>query len=160
MVKEQIKRAAPGSVPGQQYWIGVVGRRDSWERLLAHDLWWCFSPSARVGDKLAMYLTQSVSPKGAGIFAIYELTALDPDRSADCKGFGSLAVGLFNVFAHMRLVRAVEPVVTLGRLRRDPVMRETRFVRRNAQGTAFELSKREFLRLEAFCRSGTRGEGG
>jgi hypothetical protein len=99
-----------------------------------------------------MYLTQAVSPKDAGVFGIYELTALDAGRAAECKGFGSSVTGLFNVFARMRLIEAVVPVLPLSAMRADPVMRNTRFVRRNGQGTAFDITKVEFARLMVLCR--------
>jgi hypothetical protein len=153
MPKRKALSSDSASAPVQRYWIGVVGRRDSWERLLAGEHWWCVSGDARVGDQLAMYLTLAVSSKASGIFAIYEVTALDPARAADCKGFGSAVTGLFNVFAHLKLITEVSPVLPLAALRRDAIVANTKFVRRNGQGTAFELSAREFSRLQALCDS-------
>lgn len=99
-----------------------------------------------------MYLARGVSQKDSGVFAIYEITALDPDRASECKGFGSSISGICNVFAHMSLIEPVAPALSLARMRADQVMRNTKFLRRNAQGTVFDITKGEFARLVALCR--------
>jgi hypothetical protein len=99
-----------------------------------------------------MYLTQAVSVKDSGFFGIFEITALDAARAGDCKGFGSSITGLFNVFAHIRLIHKIVPALPLSSMRADSVMRHTKFVRRNGQGTLFEMTKPEFARLAALCR--------
>jgi len=114
---------------------------------LAKDLWWCVSPQAQPGDHMAMYLTRAVSEEYAGIFGIYEITSLDESRQQECRGFGYHVGGLFNVFAHLKLVQAIAPALPLNTIRSDPILRHTTFVRRSGQGTAFRLTGAEYSRL-------------
>lgn len=151
-----VKAAAAGLEHGAarapRYWIGVVGRRDSWERLTNRsELWWCVSPDAASGDLLAMYLTRAVPGTEPGVFAIYEISALDESRASECRGFGSHVTGLFNVFAELRLLSVVRPHLQLASLRGDALLRHSTFVRRSAQGTAFAVTKKEFERLRELC---------
>jgi hypothetical protein len=132
-----------------RYWIGVVGTRESRDRLVAGvDTWWCVSEKAAAGDLIAMYLTRAVAEKGSGVFAVFRITAIDTTRKDECRAFGSAVGGTFHFFALITPLSRVATVVTLDAFRKDATLYRTQFVRRNAQGTLFELTEKEFRRLE------------
>jgi hypothetical protein len=142
------RKAAPADEK-PRHWIGVVGRKDSWERLQkASKSWWCLSREAGEGDKIAMYLTLSVSEADHGVFAFFVVRRIDPTRNQECRGFGSLTVGgRFDVFAEIVRVGKARAPVKLGDIKKDPMLRQAAFVRRNLQGTVFPLNENEYERL-------------
>src|SRR5574340_289804 len=71
-------------------WLGVVGSRESLERLSADgEHWWCLPSGAQVGAPVVMYCTGQVSRAHQGVFAVFRLAGFDAERNDACKRYGS-----------------------------------------------------------------------
>jgi hypothetical protein len=129
-------------------WLGVVGSRESLDRLL-HDgeHWWCFPAVAQVGSFVAMYCTGQASKSHHGVFAVFRLEAFDAERNSECKRYGSSSGYGSTAFALLRLVKRIDPPLASKLLRADPILSTAQCVRRSFQGTFFALEAREVKRL-------------
>ena len=130
-----------------RYWVGVVGGitrvTESKERS-----WWCLPIQAREGDPILMYCPRSVSSTQQGFFALYEVSvAPDPDnpKNSYCSGY-SLSKGSLK-HAEIERRELFEERVTASHCKLDPVLKKSSLVRKNFQGTTFEIEKVEFEQI-------------
>ena len=129
-------------------WLGVVGSRESLDRLLQDgEHWWCLPAGAQVGAFVAMYCTGQASKTQQGVFAVFRLEAFDAERNVECKRYGSSSGYGSTAFARLSLVKRVDPPLASKLLRSDPVLSTAQCVRRSFQGTFFALEAREIKRL-------------
>lgn len=107
MVKTSSPQTTAASSAG---WLGVVGARESLDRLLQDDEhWWCLPASAQVGAFVAMYCTGQASKSHQGVFAVFRLEAFDAERNVECKRYGSSSGYGSTAFARLGLVKRVDP---------------------------------------------------
>lgn len=134
-------------------WIGIVGSQDSLDRLEgSEEPWWCLPTAAATGDMVVMYCTASVSRGKQGVFAVYRVTASDPERQTECRRFGSGSGYSAMQFTKLELVRRLEAPITAGTLRADPILGQAKCVKRSFQGTFFQLEPQEARRISKLAK--------
>lgn len=138
-----------------KYWVGVAGRPSSIARLDAEPTtWWCVPREAQIGDELAMYCTASAAEERRGIFAIYEIRDFDSGKDLQCKEFGAFAGFQLDgraarpCYAGMERKALFQIPLSVAAMRRDPILKEAAFLRRNFQGTFFAASPAQFARMK------------
>ena len=134
------------------YWVGVVGSRDTVERLRTEsETWWCAPKEAAAGGLIPLYAARSklkdLPDNQGGIVAICEILGSDPDREMDCRSFGGGMSG--QVLAPIGIaVKQRFPIsLKLADMRRDARLAAAQFVCRSFQGTCFAASAEEFQRI-------------
>jgi hypothetical protein len=134
------------------YWVGVVGSRETVERLRTEtETWWCAPKEATAGDLIALYVARSklkdLPENQAGIVAIFEILGADAEREMDCRGFGGGMGG--QILAPIRIVAKEKFAVSLklADMRQDIRLSASQFVSRSFQGTCFAASAEEFQRI-------------
>ena len=128
-----------------QYWLGVIGDIRVLENFQAH-LWWCLPAKASNGDRIFMYCPRKLSAARQGIFVECELVSTPFSRQEEnyrCSGYGQhfgreKSLG----FTELKVVRYFEKHLTAKEMKRDSLLKEIGFVRRNFQGTTFSLSRK------------------
>lgn len=140
-----------------RYWLGV-GKHGEGNALRRRPPWWCLPESANPGDRLFLYRARSATPALSGLFAEYEVARVGSVKDRDAGSCGELGgTGYLPgplVYSELTLVRLINPPVTATTMRKDLVLVRAQFVRRNFQGTTFQLKKHEFLRLVALSTHG------
>lgn len=148
--KEMAKQpsVAGGKATITRYWFAVVGTNESLRRLASgSDGWWCLPATASPNDRVAYYCARGVSERDQGVFALGTVIRKDPTRQQECSGFGDPITGGTPVFFEIRIDSRHKPPLTLKSIRLDAGLRAAKFVRRNCQGTIFDLAAAEWIRL-------------
>ena len=135
-----------------RYWVGVVGSRETTERLRTeNETWWCAQKQAAAGDLIALYVARSklkdLPQSQGGVVAIFEILGVGADREMDCRSFGGGMGG--QILASTKVVVKERFAVSLNLvdIRRDDRLSALQFVRRSFQGTCFIASGEEFQRI-------------
>lgn len=135
-----------------RYWIGVVGSRDTVERLRAEaETWWCAPKGAAAGDLFALYVARSklkdLPEDQGGIVAIFEIIGSAPEQESECRRYGGGSGG--QTLAPVKILAKQKfPVsLKLADMKLDDHLRAARFVKRSMQGTCFEATSQEFQRI-------------
>lgn len=142
-------------MPSVGYWVAVASRVESIERLESqHQPWWCMPKEARVGDRVLMYKTKSVSPKSHGIFAEFKLSGVMDDEVGECRRYGSFS-GYHGIPVKVSLerLRVFAAPLPIYQLRDDPEIAYTAAVRRNFQGTFFSLEPKVYAKIDRLLQS-------
>jgi hypothetical protein len=130
----------------RRYWLAVIGNVDR-VRNTEKWLWWCFPEVAQIGEDVLMYCPRSVNETNQGIFAHCQLESNPKDITSKhslCRGYGYGFVKNALRYATLTLVSKYWAPLTAKEMKRDTVLRAAPFVRRNFQGTVFELDKQIF----------------
>lgn len=138
------------------YWIAVASRVDSLERLESQEApWWCMPREARLGDRILIYRTKSVSPKWHGLFAEFRLKGILEDELGECRKYGSFS-GFHGIPVKVTLerMRFFSEPIPIYKLRDDPEIAYTAAVRRNFQGTFFSLEPKVYSKIDELLRQG------
>ena len=135
------------------YWIGVIGKKSTMEQFQsAQEFHFCLPSLAEIGDRLVAYVTASASKKNQGLYGIFEIAAFNKGRDCDCKGYGSFTGVRPSKFVHLKEIHLNSITTALKELKKDPVLSRSVMVRRNAQGTYFQINKKEYDHFEKFCK--------
>lgn len=127
----------------KSYWLGVVGDGRVVTNL-DENLWWCVPGHAIRGDRIFMYCPRALSATKQGIFAECELVT-EPlpkiEENYRCSGFGRTfgTAGSLR-YVELKVIQKFQNPPTARQLKRDPVLKNLGFVRRNFQGTTFSVS--------------------
>lgn len=98
-----------------------------------------------------------------GIFAFYRVTGADATRT-ECRAYGSFAgwdmhgATLRPCFTFVEQLAIAPKPLSLIAMKNDAVLKEAKFVRRRCQGTVFEMTEREFARVERLLKLDVRVE--
>jgi hypothetical protein len=135
-----------------KFWLGVAKHEGS-RTMEGGPTWWCLPGNASPGDRLLLYRARSGAATRSGLFAEYEVARLGTPPAAGSGSPGELAAGGYCsgplVYSELALVRRIEPRLTATAMRKDLMLTQAQFLKRNFQGTVFELKKHEYIRLVA-----------
>lgn len=134
-----------------RYWLAVVKTPDDLHDFMRQP-WWCLPSGVALGDRVLLYRPKSARRAAddqlLGIFAACRVThvgARSDDERMRCA-FGSISqtseVSLnYCALANTKILK--RPLTPLA-IRRDTILGRQSFVRRNFQGTAFQISRLVF----------------
>ena len=136
-----------------RYWIGVVGSRDTVERLrIEADTWWCAPKEAAAGDQFALYVARSklkdLPENQGGIVAIFEIVGAAPEQESECRRYGGGTSGQTLVTVRILAKEKFAVSLKLAEMKLDGHLRAAKFVKRSMQGTCFEATMPEFQRIK------------
>ena len=101
-----------------------------------------------------LYCPRAASRSRQGVFA-EAVIAVPPDKqhkdNIRCNGYRLL-------YAPIKVQRRFRPTVTASDMKRDQLLRTTSIVRRNFQGTCFELSEALYNRILKLASIKTAGD--
>jgi hypothetical protein len=134
----------------KNYWLAVMGNISDIDNL-EHDAWWCLPRKALKGDLVLMYCPRSTSITRQGIFAECEVImtpTMTVEENWRCSGFSG-GVGQHSSLGYtvLKFLRRFEVRLIAREIRRDHILKEVGFVRKNFQGTTFTLSKEAYERI-------------
>jgi hypothetical protein len=131
-----------------QSWLGVVASRSSLDRIINDEkTWWCLPPIASVGDTVVMYCANNASRIKQGIFGFFHVTSISNDDSAECNQFGSFpGIKLVKIFISRDSLYEIS--LPLSEMKKDKFLYGEQFIRRNCQGTYFELTNSSVPRIK------------
>lgn len=134
--------------------VGVIGTNESLERILGQgEIWWCVPQIADIGTLVIMYCTRHVSNIHQGMLGLYKLIDIDRERDIECRKYGaSSGYSDKPMYATLRRVKKFKRPLRLEVLRKNLVLTNAQFMRRNFQGTFFSVRKHE---LEEILRLAT-----
>lgn len=133
------------------YWVGVIGRRDTYNSIKSEEQdWFCLPRSCKVGDSLFMYLTKKIGKANSGIFCEYVISALKPEKNSNCNRYGKSPGSL--IYVEMIKKQDFNVRVKIDDLRKIPEFAESQFVRRNAQATYFEFTREQVNRIKKLSK--------
>jgi hypothetical protein len=132
-----------------KYWIAITGdmeRIDSPKKT-----WWCLPARATKRDPIFLYFPRSVSYSKTdnGIFAEYRISALPRtsyDKNYQCTGFGIRHGSSFG-YTELLLKRKFNVFLTAKEMKQDSIISTAGFVRKNFQGTTFEMTKEIYEKI-------------
>lgn len=135
-----------------RYWVGVVGSRDTVERLRTEtETWWCAPKDAAAGDLLALYVARSklkdLPENQGGIVAIFEIVGAALEQETECRRYGGGASGQTLAAVRILVKEKFSVSLKLADMKRDGRLSAAQFVRRSMQGTCFAASPQEFRRI-------------
>lgn len=135
-----------------RYWVGVVGSRDTVERLrIEAETWWCAPKEAAAGDLLALYVARSklkeLPENQGGIVAVFEIVGAAPEQESECRRYGGGAGAQILVPVKILVKEKFSVSLKLADMKLDSQLRAAKFVRRSMQGTCFEATMQEFQRI-------------
>jgi hypothetical protein len=123
------------------YWLGVISKEHTLQEFLKEDKWFCLPITAKIGDGIVIYVTARLSKKFAGIIGAYELTKKSAD-SCQCNHYGSFNETLYCY--ELKSTHIFLSPVLLADIKTNLILKRAQPLRRNFQGTIFNLSKDEF----------------
>lgn len=133
------------------YWLGILGTVQAVTDF-QNRLWWCFPQKAQKGDFIFMYCPRSVSLKKQGIFALCNITTSIQERHEKnyyCTGFGRTGRGRSVLrYADLNYLKGFKESLIAKEIKNDEILSTAHFVRKNFQGTTFELNEIIFNRIQ------------
>lgn len=134
-----------------KYWIGVVGSALTKERFFTEDdTWFCMPKSCESGDFVAMYASKKVAGVRSGMFGIYQVQNKDACKDVNCRTYGIFSGnGERPVYVFFKLVKKFEKSISFDEMKKNRVLSNTPYVRRNMQATYFSITEREYHTIEA-----------
>jgi hypothetical protein len=139
-------------------WFGVVASKASLDRILNDsNVWWCLPDEVAIGDTVIMYCAHNASRKKQGVFGIFSVDFIDLENQSDCSSFGSF-VGkkLIKVFLIRENIFDIS--LKLADMKRDSILANAQFIRRNCQGTYFEINETLSERIKYLLKSSNQAE--
>lgn len=135
-----------------RYWIGVVGSRNTVERLRTEgETWWCAPKDAAAGDLFALYVARSklkdLPENQGGIVAIFEIVGAAPEQELECRRYGGGSSGQALAPVQILMKEKFSVSLKLAEMKLDGQLRAAKFVKRSMQGTCFEATVQEFQRI-------------
>ena len=137
-------------------WLAVFGTVERCLDLQAQR-WWCVPMKATKGDLLLAYCARSASPRVQGIFALCRVKESPQAQHSEnyrCRPYGNLRFRGHALlrYVEMEILEEYEEHVTASDLKENPNTKDLPFVRRNFQGTTFEVDQRKFELLVDLLR--------
>lgn len=128
------------------HWIAVSSNID---RRIATDStarksWWCFPLRASLGDSVLFYLPRSVNQSRHGVYAVYEIASeidLKHAKNHYCSAYRAKHEAL--KYAEVRPLNHFNKALSCKAMK-ESALKDAAFVRRNFQGTIFEISPDQF----------------
>lgn len=129
-----------------KYWLAVSSYLDKKQYLEKNkNHYWCFPTEAQVGNYVFIYCPRSSSVKSQGIYALCKITT-QPDayhtQSVRCKTYKYKGESL--KYAHIELVESYKEHLTIKKMKENKFTQNFSIIKRNFQGTLFELTGSEF----------------
>lgn len=147
MLGRDMQKVANTMQAEKKHWLGVVGNIDR-AKSPENWLWWCFPQSATAGDLVIFYCPRSLDETLQGIFSLYRLLDNPENQrleNSQCRGFGAAPLyGGTLRYVNLEYVSTFEARLTIGDMKKHPVLRGAPFVRRSFQGTTFSLEERYY----------------
>lgn len=113
----------PVDTDSPSVWIGVVGHG---LQLRRRALWWCLPAEAQSGDRILMYQTR------LGVCQVEAVVGVRTVKESHCT-----AIGLQTFDTH--LLTLLNSPITAAEFRAHATLKTIRAVRRNFQGTCFDV---------------------
>jgi hypothetical protein len=128
------------------YWLGIVGSKLTYGRLInGPEYWFCMPKACEIGDQIIMYSSRKAAGINSGIFGFYEVIEKDEQKNSLCSQYGYLSgTGEKLVYIYLKKIKVVNTLVTFGMIKSNSTLVDTAYVRRQMQATYFQLHKREF----------------
>ena len=126
------------------YFLGVAGSKEL-SRSDITEAFWCVPSIATIDDIILLYCPRSVDDKRQGVFAearISRAPSANDQNNSRCSGYGLLYVPI-------EVQRRFLSPVTAKDMKSDPVLKTASFIRRNFQGTSFQLQEASYKRILA-----------
>lgn len=127
------------------YWIAIVG--DKLATLSTEKkLWWCLPLTAKEGDIVLTYCPVSSNVKRQGIFSECSVVLAPQNKHPNnyfCSGFGGELA-----YAELDLKKLFAVHLVASQMKKDPLLRETSFVRKNFQATTFPIEKSFYKQID------------
>lgn len=130
-----------------QYFLGVATSKELFNKDTTES-YWCVPASTGKGDVILLYCPRSASFARQGVFAQAVISDPPNDKNKDnnlCSGYGLGVTPLRHV--PIKITKRFKPAVTAKDMKRDDVMMNVGFVRKNFQGTTFRLEESVFRRI-------------
>jgi len=133
------------------HWIGVIGKKLTYERFLKEsNTWFCMPNNSSIDDLIIMYVSRRLTSKNSGFFAIYKIVSIDKSKDAECSQYGSMSgMGVKIFYTNVNLVRKIDIPVSFEKASNHPLLAHTRFIRRKMQATYFPISQSEYGLIES-----------
>ncbi len=139
-----------------QYFLGVAKSLELFDKGTTES-YWCVPASTAKGDVILLYCPRTASEARQGVFAQAVISESPDDKNKHnnlCSGYGLGTKPLRHV--PITITRRFDPAVTAKDMKRDVIMMNAGFVRKNFQGTTFRLDGSMFRRI---IEMATKNEG-
>lgn len=132
----------------KKFWLGVASSADI-AKAESVQSWWCLPPAAAPGDRILFYCPRSTSLVRQGIFAEAEVTSQSSSSRAEncyCSGYktGTIQLGYVDIEIVERFTRNL----TAATMKRDSILSRSAIVKKNFQGTTFQLDIKTYERIK------------
>ena len=133
------------------YWIGVIGKKLTYERFLKEsNTWFCMPNNSSIGDLIIMYVSRRLSSKNSGFFAIYKIESIDKSKDSECAQYGSMSgMGSKTFYTNISLVKKIDTPISYEKASNHHLLAHSRFIRRKMQATYFPISQSEYTLIES-----------
>ena len=140
------------------YFLGVATSRELTDTKTT-DSYWCVPADTNKGDIILLYFPRSAGASRQGVFAECMVAEQPSDTNKQnylCSGYGLGVTFLRHV--PIKITKRFNPTVTARDMKRDPILMNVGFVRKNFQGTTFKLTKSVYLRIVKLAAKKEKGE--
>lgn len=130
-----------------KYWLGVTSSSDL-AKADSVESWWCLPPTAAPGDQILFYCPRSASATRQGIFA--EATVVSsalPARSENCYCSAYKAGTIQLNYVDIKIIERFTHNLTAAAMKKDPFLSRAAVVKKNFQGTTFQLDAKTYERM-------------
>ena len=133
------------------YWIGVIGKKLTYERFLKEtNTWFCMPHNSSINDLIIMYVSRRLTNKNSGFFAIYKIESIDKTKDSECFQYGMMSgMGLKTFYTNVNLVKKIEMPISFEKASKHALLANARFIRRKMQATYFPISQSEYALIES-----------
>lgn len=128
-----------------KYWVAVNGNLD-----IAPDkktkFWWCLPFDACSEDLVLLYRPRSVSAKHCGFFGLSKVIVAPKskcEKNIYCNGYGMGKKPIYG-YAEVEAISFFTKNMTIAYMKTSTLMSELNILRKNFQGTTFELTEQEY----------------
>lgn len=134
-----------------KYWIGVIGKKLTYERFLKeNNTWFCMPYTSSINDLIVMYVSRRLTSKNSGFFCLYQIQSIDKTKDAECAQYGSMSgMGLKTFYTNLNLIKKIDVPISFEKVSEHPILSNARFIRRRMQATYFEISQSEYKLIES-----------
>jgi hypothetical protein len=129
-------------------WLGVASSNEL-SKIDQNESWWCLPLTAMPGDRLLLYCPRTASITRQGIFAEAIVTSIvsnSRSENCNCSGYNQGGTRLF--YADIRFIERFPQNLTAAMMKNDVALRRAPIVRKNFQGTTFQLDPQTYERIK------------
>lgn len=133
---------------GSKFWLGVASSTEL-SKIDQSESWWCLPLTAMPGDRLLLYCPRTASITRQGIFAEATVTSIvsnSRSENCNCSGYNQGGTRLF--YAEISFVERFSKNLTAAMMKNDAALRRAPIVRKNFQGTSFQLEPQTYERIK------------